>query len=258
MAVAVEEGESTMSVAIVIPARLGSTRLPEKVLADIEGKSMIRRVYEQAKKVRGVGQVIVATDHEKVMQEVSSFGGQAILSPESLKSGSDRVAYASRMLKDSDVFINLQGDEPFLNPLLIEGALELVMSGRFTMATPAAPLQSPSSLDNPNVVKVLVGEGNRAIYFSRFPIPYSRGPRPSDQSQLLPLHHVGVYVYTRQTLMQFASLAPTPLELAESLEQLRALHYGIPIGVSKGPEASIGVDTLEDLESVRALARRTS
>lgn len=239
-----------MSVCIVIPARLGSTRLPEKALADIHGKPMIQHVYERAKMVRGVDTVVVATDHHRIVQAVEHCGGIAVMTPETLNSGTDRVAFVAKS-RSEDIFINVQGDEPMLDVAATERSLELVRSGRFPMATPAARLVDDASLKDPNVVKVLVAADRRAIYFSRFPIPYSRGSVPNDFSQVAPRHHLGVYVYTRETLLKFASLPPTPWEAGESLEQLRALYHGIPIGIADADRATVGVDTLEHLEKVR-------
>ncbi|MBI3542074.1 MAG: 3-deoxy-manno-octulosonate cytidylyltransferase [Deltaproteobacteria bacterium] len=241
-----------MSVCIVIPARLGSTRLPEKALADIHGKPMIQHVYERAKRVRGVDQVLVATDHQRIVDAVEKFAGRgaAVMTPDTLNSGTDRVAFVARS-RSEKIFVNVQGDEPLLDPVSVERSLELVSSGKFAMATPAAPLKDEATFRNPNVVKVLVAADARAVYFSRFPIPYSRGALPSDFSRVAPLHHLGVYVYTRETLLKFAGLPPSPWEAAESLEQLRALYHGIAIGVASADKATVGVDTAEDLEFAR-------
>lgn len=238
------------SICIVIPARLGSTRLPEKALSDINGKPMIQHVYERAKKVRGVDRVLVATDHQRIVEAVTRCGGEAVMTPETLNSGTDRVAFVAKE-RSEEIFVNVQGDEPLLDPVAVERSIELVRSGRFVMATPAAPLKDEALLKNPNVVKVLVAADGRAIYFSRFPIPYSRGALPSDFAQVAPRHHLGIYVYTRETLLKFAALPPTPLEAGESLEQLRALYHGIAIGVAAADKASVGVDTHEDLEFAR-------
>ncbi len=241
----------TQSVCIIIPARLGSTRLPEKALADINGKPMIQHVYERAKKVKGVDSVLIATDHQRIVDAITKFGGEAVMTPDTLSSGTDRVAFVARSRSES-IFVNVQGDEPLLDPASVERSLELVRSGRFPMATPAAPLQDEAALRNPNVVKVLVAADARAVYFSRFPIPYSRGAVPSVFTQEVALrHHLGVYVYTRETLLKFASLPPSPWEAGESLEQLRALFHGIPIGVAFADRATVGVDTHEDLEFAR-------
>lgn len=244
-----------ISICIVIPARLGSTRLPEKALADIHGKPMIQHVYERAKKVKGVDHVVVATDHRRIVEAIEKCGGTAVLTPESLSSGTDRVAFVAKSRAD-DIFINVQGDEPMLDPLSVERSLDLVRLGRFSMATPAAPLKDEVALRNPNVVKVLVAADERAVYFSRYPIPYSRGPVPPDPQLLACRHHLGVYVYTRETLLKFSSLPQSPWETAESLEQLRALYHGIPIGVARAERATTGVDTHEDLEFVRGAMLR--
>lgn len=240
------------NVCIVIPARLGSTRLPEKALADIHGKPMIVRVLEKARKVRGVAEIVVATDHQRIASAVEAHGGVAIMTPESLQSGTDRVAFVAKERK-ADVFVNVQGDEPMLDPLAVERTIEIISGRKFTMATPAARIQNREDLNSPNVVKVLVAQDRRAVYFSRLPIPYSRSEVPTDLDQIAPLHHLGVYAYTRETLLKFSQLPRSPWESAESLEQLRALYHGIDIGVAKADRPSIGVDTVEDLERVRTL-----
>ncbi|MBI2604862.1 MAG: 3-deoxy-manno-octulosonate cytidylyltransferase [Deltaproteobacteria bacterium] len=246
-----------MSVCIVIPARLGSTRLPEKALADIHGKPMIQWVYERAARVKGVDEIVVATDHARIAAAVHAFGGKAALTPESLASGTDRVAHVAREMREERgsrapaIFVNVQGDEPQLDPASVERSLELVRSGCFPMATPAAPLKDEAALKNPNVVKALVAADGRAVYFSRYPIPYSRGEIPRRAEDLCVRHHLGVYVYTTETLLKFAALPKCPWEAAESLEQLRALFHGIPIGAASADRATTGVDTAEDLEIVR-------
>ncbi|MGE4232400.1 MAG: 3-deoxy-manno-octulosonate cytidylyltransferase [Bacteriovoracia bacterium] len=237
-----------MSVCIVIPARLGSTRLSEKVLAPINGKPMIQHVYERTQKVRGVDLILVATDNQKIVDVVEGFGGKAVMTPEALNSGTDRVAFVASA-RDEDIFINVQGDEPMLDPQAVQDSLELVRSKRFVMATPAARLRSEEDLRNPNVVKVLVRKDGAAVYFSRYPIPYSR-VQPTG-SEFSCLHHLGVYVYTKETLLAFSKLPRTQWEVSESLEQLRAVYHGIPIGIAEVETASRGVDTAEDLEFVR-------
>ncbi|HRK02859.1 MAG TPA: 3-deoxy-manno-octulosonate cytidylyltransferase [Oligoflexia bacterium] len=239
-------------ICIVIPARLGSTRLPEKALADIHGKPMIVRVLERARQINGVHEIIVATDHERIVAAVEAAGGTAVMTPDSLQSGTDRVAFVANE-RTADIFVNVQGDEPLLDPKAVERTLALIEGGRFTMATPAAPIRHRDDLKNSNIVKVLVASDGRAAYFSRFPIPYSRGDIPADLGALAPLQHIGVYAYTRETLLKFWKLERTTWEVAESLEQLRALYHGIPIGVALTEKASTGVDTIEDLERVRSL-----
>lgn len=249
---------SNPRVVAVIPARYASTRLPAKPLADINGKPMIQWVYERVKKCRTVDQVIVATDDTRIVEKVKSFGGECLMTSPECQSGTDRVAEVARMV-EGDIFVNVQGDEPLMSAQAIELAVKLVTSGRFKMSTVATPIQGPEDLSEVSVVKVLVDESGRAIYFSRLPIPYTRVAPPSHKhsegrvSPYLCKRHVGLYVYDRDTLMKFAAWPATDLEKAESLEQLRALHHGLAIGVADSDFLSIGVDTPEDLEKVRKL-----
>ena len=238
-------------VTVVIHARLKSTRLPEKPLADIAGKPMIQWVYERARCASGIDRVIVATDHEKIVLAVKSFSGEALMTPEDLQSGTDRVAYVAEALKadENEIFVNLQGDEPLIEPKAIEKGVELVKSKRFPIGTVMVPIRNQSELLDPNVVKVIADLNDRAIYFSRFPIPYSR--IQSKEKIIESMRHVGLYVYDRKTLSKFQSLPVTEIEKLESLEQLRALKNGIPIGITEVNFTSIGVDTPEDLEKVR-------
>jgi 3-deoxy-manno-octulosonate cytidylyltransferase (CMP-KDO synthetase) len=234
----------------VIPARYASTRLPAKILADIHGKPMIQWVYEKAKQARGVDEVYVATDDERIKAAVEKFGGKAMMTSTELQSGTDRVAAVADQVA-GDIFVNVQGDEPMMDPRAIEEAVELVRSGRFPMSTVMTPLKTEAELNEPSVVKVLADKEGRAIYFSRHPIPYSRGPKPGAGTSFVSKRHVGLYVYDRATLMRFRNLPVSALEKAEVLEQLRAVADGIPIGTTEVDFLSIGVDTPEDLERVR-------
>ena len=244
----------------VIPARYASTRLPAKPLADIHGKPMIQWVYERVKKSRAVDQVIVATDDTRILEKVKSFGGECLMTSDSCQSGTDRVAEVATKIP-GDIYVNVQGDEPLMSSRAIELAVGLVTSGRFKMSTVATPIQGPKDLTDLSVVKVIVDQSGRAIYFSRLPIPYTRVESPKTEhtegnpSPYLCKRHVGLYVYDKATLAQFASWPITDLERAESLEQLRALHHGLPIGVADSDFLSIGVDTPEDLEKVRSLLK---
>jgi 3-deoxy-manno-octulosonate cytidylyltransferase (CMP-KDO synthetase) len=240
----------TPTVIAVIPARYASTRLPAKILADIHGKPMVQWVYERTKQAKGVDEVYVATDDERIAQAVKGFGGKAVMTSTDLQSGTDRVAAVADQVA-GDIFVNVQGDEPLMDPRAIEEAVELVRSGRFSMSTVMSPLKTEAELNDPSVVKVIADRLGRAIYFSRHPIPYSRGPKPVAGEQFVCKRHVGLYVYDRATLMRFRGLPPSPLEKAEVLEQLRALADGIPIGITEVDFLSIGVDTPEDLERVR-------
>jgi 3-deoxy-manno-octulosonate cytidylyltransferase (CMP-KDO synthetase) len=251
---------SALQVVSVIPARYGSTRLLAKPLADINGKPMIQWVYERSAQARGVSRVIVATDDERVFSAVKKFGGDALMTSSSIQSGTDRV-WAVAQEVPGDIFINIQGDEPLIEARAIEAGLALVSSGRFTMSTVMTPLRDVEELREPSVVKVIADQIGRAIYFSRHPIPYSRGPLPTaegESGEFVCRRHVGLYVYTRETLKKFNSLPPSALERAEVLEQLRAMDAGIPIGITEVDFTSIGVDTPEDLEKVRRILKGVS
>jgi len=241
-----------MMVVAVIPARYGSTRLPAKPLADICGKPMIQWVYEKAKQSKLCTRVCVATDDERVAVAVRSFGGEAILTSADIQSGTDRMAAVAAQIP-GDIFVNVQGDEPLIDPSAIDLAIEPVMKGKFDLTSLRVQLSSREELLNLNVVKVIVDDQNRALYFSRFPIPYSRILPENAQPPFLSSKHVGVYVYRRDVLARVCALQPTELERAESLEQLRAMKAGISIGVFLANFNSVGVDTLEDLEKVRGI-----
>ncbi|MGK5082484.1 3-deoxy-manno-octulosonate cytidylyltransferase [Bdellovibrionota bacterium FG-1] len=240
------------SVLAVIPARYASVRLPGKPLALIHGKPMIQWVYERAKAARGLDRVVVATDDERVATVVRSFGGEAVMTSSDLQSGTDRVGAVADQIP-ADIYVNIQGDEPMMDPLAIEKAVDLVKSGRFPMGTAMTPLRDRRELHDSSVVKVISDSLGRSIYFSRLPIPYSRGAEPSAGEKFACMRHVGLYVYDRATLMKFRSLAPSAFEKGEILEQLRALEAGIPIGIAEVNFISVGVDTPEDLEKVRKL-----
>ena len=244
-----------MNVLGVIPARFASTRLPGKPLADIHGKPMIQWVYERAKQARGLTQVIIATDDERVLRAAQNFGAQAVMTSSDLISGTDRVA-AVADLYFADAYLNIQGDEPLIESESIDAAVELLHSnGRFAIGTLMTQITSAIELSTPSIVKVIVDREGRAIYFSRFPIPYSREQAPENliAGDFICKRHIGLYAYTREALLRFRSLKPSDLEKAESLEQLRALHDGMSIGVAEVKSASIGVDTPEDLDRVRKL-----
>lgn len=236
----------------IIPARLHSTRLPEKPLQDLGGAPLVVRVLEQ---VRGAAaawrDVYVATDSKLIADAVTAAGGEVILTSPAHPTGLDRVAEATRLLRekpDQDpeaVILNVQGDEPFVSRAGLLHLLRLFERPEVRMATLAAPFESLSEVGDPNRVKVLLDRNGRALYFSRAPIPSGYGPEAE------PLHHVGVYGYRRQVLLDLAALGPAPIERAERLEQLRALWNGIPIHVAVGDYHSIGIDTPEDLHRAR-------
>ena len=231
---------------MVIPARERSERLPGKPLAEIAGKPMIVRVWERAKRVRGIDRVLVATDSARIAEAVRAAGGEAVMTSPDCASGTDRCAEAVRGFPGVEVVINVQGDEPLLDPEAVETLARAFEDPSVRMATLARPLH-PEERENPNVVKVVCDLRGNALYFSRAPIPFVRG------SGAEPLAHVGLYGYRRDFLELFAELPPTPLELTERLEQLRALEHGHAIRVLRTEYRSIGVDTPEDLERVRAI-----
>jgi len=240
-----------MMVVAVIPARYGSTRLPAKPLADICGKPMIQWVVEGARRSTLCSRVIVATDDDRVASAVKAFGGEVVMTSPDIQSGTDRMAAVARGM-DGDVFVNVQGDEPLIDGAAIDLAVRPVLEGKFDLTSLRVPIRSVSDLQNKNVVKVIVDDSNRALYFSRYPIPYSRVEPESAKPPFLCSQHVGIYVYRKETLLKMSSLPVTDLERAESLEQLRAMKAGIPIGVFEAQFESVGVDTAEDLEKVRS------
>ncbi len=248
-----------LSCVAIIPARYNSSRLPGKPLADIVGRPMIEHVYQRAASAPSIAQVIVATDDERVVQAVERFGGTARMTSSAHASGSDRLAEVAAGL-DCDIVVNVQGDEPMLDPLMIEEAVAPLRQDSFVdIATLRKRITDPKDFLDPNVVKVVVNREDFALYFSRAPIPHLRDtesrPHPAwlRESWCRLYRHIGLYVYRRDVLMAFSSLQPTMLERAESLEQLRALEHGLRIKVVETSYESIGVDTPEDLERVRQL-----
>lgn len=244
---------STPGAVAIIPARLQSTRLPEKPLQDLGGAPLIVRVLERVREAACFRDVWVATDSERIAEVVRGARGQAILTKPDHHSGLDRVAEAAALLSDAPdpdpnaVFVNVQGDEPFVSVAGLDHLVRLFENPEVVMGTLAAPFPAWASPDDPSKVKLVRDRANRALYFSRSPIPSGVDP---GAPRLL---HVGVYAYRRRTLFELARLAQAPLERAERLEQLRALHNEIPIHVAVGDYESVGIDTPEDLERARAL-----
>ncbi len=243
--------------AIIIPARYASSRLPGKPLLRETGKYLVQHVYERASQVRGVSQVLVATDDPRIVAGVQSFGGKVVMTRRDHPSGTDRVAEAARQT-DADVVINLQGDEPLIEPASLELLIQLLdRDSSADMATLATPLASLEQWHNPNCVKVVRDFTGRALYFSRSPIPFVRDSQPD--FNLRParfLQHLGVYAYRRHFLQSLAALPPEPLEQLEKLEQLRVLALGRQIQVGVVEQAGIGVDTIEDYRRFVAEYRR--
>ena len=248
-----------MNAVVIIPARMGATRFPGKPLIDICGKPMIQWVYERASKAAGVSRVMVATCDQVIIDAVTGFDGEAVMTSEAHRSGTDRLAEAAAGL-DADVIVNVQGDEPLIDPKSIERALEpCALDSNVLMTSLMSPIDRDSAKDA-NLVKVVVGVDNFALYFSRSPIPYERKPAKDGSGHDVPNHlwrgHIGLYAYTKDFLLKFASLEQTPLEKAESLEQLRVLEHGYRIKMVEVPDRPLGVDTWADLETVRYLVNR--
>ncbi|MCX6346317.1 MAG: 3-deoxy-manno-octulosonate cytidylyltransferase [Armatimonadetes bacterium] len=236
-----------MRIAVIIPARMSAARFPGKPLADLCGKPMIQWVYERAGMAASVSRVIVATCDAEIVDAVELFGGEAVMTSDAHRSGTDRLAEAAVGL-DVDIVVNVQGDEPLIDPSAIEKAIApFIESESVQMVSLMAPIDSESAKDQ-NLVKVVVTQDSYALYFSRSPIPYER--KPLEGASIY--GHVGLYAYTKDFLLKFASLEPTPLEQAESLEQLRALEHGYRIKMVEIADRSFGVDTLEDLERAKA------
>lgn len=249
----------------IIPARYASTRLPGKPLADIHGKPMIQHVHERVRRARCLDRILVATDDERIAAVVRGFGGQAVMTSPDHVTGTDRLAEAVRST-DAAIVVNVQGDEPMLDPSGIDAAVApLAADPSLPMATLSLPLDDVEEMLSPAVVKVVTDVRGDALYFSRSPIPHARLGAGTDLraaaaeavARGLARKHVGLYVYRRDALERFAALPPAPLEQAEGLEQLRALHHGIRIRVVPIDGAGgVAVDTPEDLERVRALLAR--
>jgi len=244
---------------VIVPARLASTRLPNKPLADIHGLPMVVRVAQRAA-LSNASQVVVAADSIEVVQACQAHGVRAMLTQGDHPSGSDRLAEASALLglKPHDVVVNVQGDEPLINPVLINQVAELlVQRPSASMSTAAHEIHELAEFTNPNVVKVVIDQSQLALYFSRAPIPWWRdGFAKGIQTlpQPAPLRHIGIYAYRVGFLQSFPTLQAAPIETGEALEQLRALWHGYKIAVHITPDVpGPGVDTPEDLERVRAL-----
>lgn len=240
-----------MKTAVVIPARLGATRLPRKPLRDLAGEPLIVRVWRRVEKMKVADRVVVATDHDDVARIARAAGADVVMTSSDCASGTARVAEVSRNpdFASFDAFVNVQGDEPFISAGFISAAADVVRSGRFTLGTVAA-IAPEEIFDRPSVVKVVVGTDGRAMYFSRAAIPFLRESGDAPLRHPLTLQHIGVYSYTREALAQWMALPPHPLEDIERLEQLRPLANGMNIGVAVIDEpAECGIDTEEDLRA---------
>lgn len=255
-----------MAVVAIIPVRYGSTRFPGKPLATIGGKPMVQHVYESTSKAAGLDRILVATDDRRIEKTVRDFGGEVVLTSKDHASGTDRLAEVARKIK-ADWVVNVQGDLPFIQSETISRTLRPLRRDRsIFMGTAKTPIYQKEEWLNPNVVKVVTDEKGFALYFSRAPIPYPRddrvsipvprSPARSDGGRVWGFRHVGIYVYRRDFLLKFSRLSPTGLERAECLEQLRALGHGYRIRVADVNEASVEVDTPEDLVTAEKYLRQ--
>ena len=248
----------------IIPSRFGSSRFPGKPLAVLAGKPLVAWVVEAVKKAKGLDEVLVATDDVRIVKAVEEHGGTAVMTPSELPSGTDRIACAARNFlgrdfDDDDILINIQGDEPLIDPQLIENlAAKLKDSPAFDMATAVTPIKTAGDFAAKTVVKVVLARDDSALYFSRAPIPCDRDHEPEIGNALYVRHH-GIYAYRGGFLKRYITEPPSALERTEKLEQLRALWMGAKIAVVRTDDEGVGVDTPEDAERVaKILAERNA
>ena len=242
-----------MKIAAIIPARYNSSRFPGKALAKIEDKTMIEHVYSQVSKAKDIDEVLVATDDERIKVTVENFGGKVKMTSSEHKSGTDRIAEVAKNL-DVDLVVNVQGDEPLIEPLMIEQAIQpFYENNDLLMSTLKKKIDNLNEINNPNVVKVITDKDGYAIYFSRATIPYKRDGNELEEEYF---KHIGLYVFKRDFLLKYSKLKNSKLEKSEALEQLRALENGYKIKVVETAFDTVGVDTPEDLEYVKELMQR--
>ncbi len=244
---------SNLQVSVVIPARLASTRLPRKVLADLGGKPVVQHVWERAARMRRATEVLVATDSEEVAAAVAGWGGQFVMTSPECRSGTERIASILGGLRGSFI-LNVQGDEPFIETALLDALAERYASAGGDVVTPVYPIHDAALLLNPAVVKVARAADGHALYFSRSAIPHRRGVPPEEwPARGTYWGHLGVYGYARAVLEQYPSLPESALEVAESLEQLRFLEAGLRIQTVETAYHAVAIDTPADLERARTL-----
>lgn len=241
-----------MKIAGIIPARYGSTRFPGKPLAMIHGKSMIRRVYEQASKARELSLVMVATDDDRIVKEVENFGGKVMMTSPQHRSGTERCGEVIRNLDEKfDVAVNIQGDEPFIDPEKIDLLCGMFKNPAVEIATLSSVIGDVDELENPNVVKVVTALDGKALYFSRSVIPFLRNKTQGEKTDSHPYRrHLGIYAYRCEVLHKIVTLGESALEKAESLEQLRWLENGFSIYVRETQSEGSAVDTPDDLSKI--------
>ena len=237
--------------AIIIPARYGSSRLEGKPLLKVNDKPIIQWVYEKAKSVKSADVVIVATDDERIFDAVKAFGGEVEMTSNEHKCGSDRIKEVADRHEDFEYIINLQGDEPMIKQEMIEAVIDGVKNHNADISTLIRPIEDKNEVENPNLVKCVIDNNGFALYFSRSKIPFERKENPA------PFYgHIGIYGYTRKALTTMTTSPQTPLEISESLEQLRALQMGMRIKTSIVNEKPVGIDTMEDFENFKKLVEK--
>lgn len=238
----------------IIPARFASTRFPGKPLIQIHGKSMIQRVYEQASKASSLDQVVVATDDGRIAEEVENFGGQYLITADGHLSGTDRCAEVASALPEFDIIINIQGDEPYIDPFQIDLLASCFTNPETQLATLVKKIYTETELFNQNIPKVLINSLGEAIYFSRQTIPFIRNAQPEEWLNTHQFYkHIGIYGYSRSVLLEITRLPASALELAESLEQLRWLENNYKIQTRVTEIETIAIDTPEDLDKINDL-----
>ena len=237
----------------IIPSRFGSSRFPGKPLAMLAGKPLVAWVVEAAGRASSLDEVLVATDDERIAAAVAAHGGRAVMTPSELPSGTDRIACAAGGFDDDDILVNIQGDEPLIDPALIDALVaKLKTDARWSMATAVTPIKTPADLAAKTVVKVVLDRDGGALYFSRAPIPCDRD-HEADLSSGLYVRHLGIYAYRGAFLRRYVAEPPCELEKTEKLEQLRALWMGAKIAVVKTEDEGVGVDTPEDAARVERI-----
>ncbi len=237
-----------MKILCVIPSRISSTRLPRKPMLPIQGKPMIQWVYENASRCNILTDVIVATDSEEIASHIQDMGGKVVMTDPTIQTGSDRVAAVAKDYPDVDVVINLQGDEPFINPRMLEQLVSPYLQGESPdMTTLARPLDMQTNYTSPGAVKVILDRQGNALYFSRSPIPYFR----TEECRAPVYHHLGLYAFRRDFLMTYKTLDQTPLEKIEALEQLRVLEHGFKIRVCLTEDKTLEINTPEEYEQAQ-------
>jgi 3-deoxy-manno-octulosonate cytidylyltransferase (CMP-KDO synthetase) len=246
--------QANPQVVIVIPARYGAIRLPGKPLVSLAGQPMIQRVYERAKLAARAHRVIVATDDDRILKAVESFGGDARMTRPDHRTGTERVAEVAAHEK-GDIFVNVQGDEPLLDPAAVDTAIDAILEEpAASIATVATPIKTPADIMDPNVVKTVLDFDNNGLYFSRAPIPWVRNT--ASKIQVRHLKHLGLYVFQRDALLEYPTLPQGELERIEQLEQLRWLENGWKIRVAEVEHDAVSVDVPEDVARVEKLLQQ--